>query len=135
MTFNKNNDLGLLILRLTIGVLMLFHGIAKIIHGIGGIKGLLLSKGLPQVLGYGVYIGEIIIPILLIIGYRTRIASILYAINMLFALFLVHSADIFSVNKTGGWAVELIGLYLLGAVALYFTGAGKYALSTSHKLD
>jgi hypothetical protein len=29
--------------------------------------------------------------------------------------------DIFTLNEYGGWAVELLGLYLLGAVALFFT--------------
>jgi len=131
----KNQNLGLLILRLTLGVLMLFHGIAKLIHGVDGIQGMLASKGLPAVLAYGVYVGEVLVPILLIIGFRTRLAAILFALNMLVALFLAHGGDIFTLSKHGGWAVELIGLFLFGAIALFFTGAGNYALSTTHKWD
>ncbi|TLX78355.1 DoxX family protein [Labilibacter sediminis] len=132
---NKNSDIGILILRLTLGVLMLFHGMAKLINGLSGIQGLLTSKGLPAILSYGVYIGEIIIPLLIITGYRTRLASVIFVVNMIFALLLVHANDIFSLSKTGGWAVELIGLYLFGAIALFFTGAGKYALSSSSYWD
>jgi putative oxidoreductase len=40
----------------------------------------------------------------------------------LFILFLVHINELFTLNEYGGWAVELLGLYLLGAVALFFTG-------------
>jgi putative oxidoreductase len=131
----RNIDTGLLVLRLSIGVLMLFHGIAKVIHGLSGIKGLIAGNGLPAFLAYGVYIGEILIPLLIIVGYRTRLASVIFIINMLFALFLVHNNDIFSLSKTGGWAVELIALYLFGALALFFTGAGKYAYSKSNNWD
>ncbi len=131
----KNQDLGLLILRLTLGGLMLFHGIAKIIYGVGGIQGMLSAKGLPGFFAYGVYIGEVIIPILLIIGFRTRIAAVIFAFNMLVAMLLAHSGDIFSLSKHGGWAVELIALFLFGAIALFFTGGGKYALSTTNKWD
>lgn len=132
---HKNSDLGILIVRLMVGVLMLFHGIAKLIHGLSGIQNLLESKGLPAILSYGVYIGEVIVPLLIIIGYRTRLASVVFIVNMLFALLLVHANDVFSLNQTGGWALELIGLYLFGAAALFFTGAGKYAVSKSGKWD
>ena len=131
----RNIDIGLLILRLALGVLMLFHGIAKVIHGLSGIEGLLESKGLPEFLSYAVYIGEIMVPLLIIVGYRTRLASVVYVVNVLFAMLLAHANVIFSLSKTGGWAVELIGLYLFGSFALFFTGAGKYAISTNHKWD
>ena len=131
----KNQDLGLLILRITIGGLMLFHGIAKLIHGIGGIQGMLAAKGLPSFIAYGVYVGEIIIPLLLIFGFRTRFAAIVFAFNMLVALFLAHSGDIFTLSKHGGWAVELIAFFMFGAIALFFTGSGQYALSNTNKWD
>ena len=131
----KNNDLGLLILRLTLGGLMLFHGVAKLIHGISGIESMLSSKGLPSFFAYGVYVGEVLIPILLILGFRTRIAALIFAFNMLVAMFLAHAGDIFSLSKHGGWAVELIALFLFGAITLFFTGSGKYAFSTTNKWD
>lgn len=131
---NKNSNIGLLILRIGVGGLMLFHGIAKF-KGISGIEGMLSNSGLPAFLAYGVYITEIVAPILIIVGIRTRLASITYVIGVLFALFLAHSRDVFSLSPHGGWAVELLGLYLFGGIALYFTGAGNISLSSESKWD
>lgn len=133
-TMNKNTDLGLLILRISVGALMLLHGIAKL-SGVSFIEGMLEGKGLPSFLAYGVYITEIVAPILILIGYRTRLASLAIIFGLLFATALVHSADIFSLNQNGGWELELIGLFLLGALCLFFTGSGKYAASTTNNWD
>ncbi|RKY97147.1 MAG: DoxX family protein [Ignavibacteriae bacterium] len=129
-----NIDAGLLILRVTIGLLMLLHGIAKL-SGVSGIEGMLTFNGLPAFLAYGVFITEIIAPIVLIIGYRTRLAAIVFALGTLAAMFLAHSAEIFTLSKYGGWAVDLLGLYFFGALVLLFTGGGKFALSKSDKWD
>lgn len=131
---DKNTDLGLLILRIAISVLMLLHGIAKL-GGVSGIEGMLGNAGLPTFLAYGVYFTEIIAPLFILAGYRTRLASIVYIFGVLVAIFLVHSGDVFSLNQHGGWGIELLGLYLFGAVALFFTGGGKIAVSTSNKWD
>lgn len=131
----NNTDIGLLILRLTIGILMLFHGISKIFHGIEPITQLLSSHGLPAFIAYGVYIGEVIVPLLIIIGYRTRLMALIFAVNCLVAALLAHAGDIFSMSPHGGWAVELLGLYFFGAIALIFTGAGQIAISSKNRLD
>lgn len=131
---NKNIDLGLLILRIAVAVLMLLHGIAKL-KGLSGIEGMLTEKGFPAFLVYGVYVTEIIAPILMLIGYRTRLASLVYISGVIVAIYLVHASHIFSLNEHGGWEIELLGLYLFGAVSLFFTGAGKYAVSTNHQWD
>ncbi len=131
---NKNNNLGLLILRIAIGTLMLLHGIAKL-SGVSFIENMLSAKGLPSFLAYGVYATEILAPILIIIGYRTRLASALYAFGVLFTMILAHASDIFSLNQHSGWGVELLGLYLFGAITLFFTGAGKYAISQKNNWD
>ncbi|HEX7365546.1 MAG TPA: DoxX family protein [Pelobium sp.] len=130
----KDKDLGLLILRLGVGVLLLLHGIAKL-QGIGFIEGMLVNKGLPGFMAYGVYITEIVAPILVIIGYRARLGSLVLIAGLLFAMFLVHSADIFQLNKAGGWGVELLGLFISGALAIALSGSGKYALSSKNKWD
>ncbi len=131
---NKNRDLSLLILRIGVGVLMLLHGIAKL-KGLGFIEGMLAKSGLPIFFAYGVYLTEIIAPLLIIIGYRTRLASIFLIFGTLFAMLLVHSANIFQLNQTGGWGVELLGLYITGALALAISGSGKFALSSKNKWD
>ncbi|WP_010252621.1 DoxX family protein [Myroides injenensis] len=132
---NRNVNIGLLISRIAIGGPMLLYGIGKLVHGIDFIQQLLVSKGLPSVFGYGVYIGEVVAPLLLLIGFRTRIVAAVFAINCLTAMLLAQSSDIFSLNDNGGWKVELLGMYILIAVALYFTGGGKYAISTDNSWD
>lgn len=130
----NNNDLGLLIIRLTVGVLMLLHGLAKL-SGVGFIEGMLAAKGLPSFIAYGVYVGEIVAPLLLIVGYRTKLAAMVFAFNTLVAMLLVHAGEIFTLTKHGGWGVELLGLYMFAAIALIFTGGGKYAISSGTKWD
>ena len=131
----SNTSFGLLILRLSIGGLMLFHGIDKIVNGVGGIEGLLQSKGLPGFIAYGVYIGEVIAPLFIAFGYRTKLAALIFAINMLIATLLAHSGDLLGLTQHGGWAVELQALFFFGALALIFTGAGKFAFSSASKWD
>ena len=130
----KNTDLGLLILRVTIGGLMLFHGVAKL-SNLNGVKNRLMQAGLPELLAYGVYVTELIAPLLILIGFRVRLASVAFFFGMLTALSLAHSNDIFSISKSGGLEIELVLLFAFGAVALFFTGAGKYAVSSTHQWD
>lgn len=133
--FKKREDLGLLILRLSVGVLMLLHGIAKLQHGVGPIEGIITSAGLPAFLTYGVYLGEVVAPLFIIFGFGTRAAALVLAGNCVVAALTAHAADIISLNATGGWGVELLGLYFFGALALVFTGGGKYALSRKYIWD
>ena len=72
----KSNDIGILIIRLSVGLILLPHGISKLINGVDWLGGLLSNVSLPPIMKYGVYIGEIVAPILLVIGYRTRIAAL-----------------------------------------------------------
>jgi len=126
---SKNTDSGLLILRISIGGLMLFHGVSKILHGIS-----FLTDNMG-VVGYAVYIGEVLAPLAILLGWRTKIASVIFAINCIVAVAVAHSGEIFSISDHGGYALELLMLYLLGSIALIFTGAGRYAVSHTHKWD
>jgi len=132
---NISTSIGVLILRLSVGGLMILHGISKLIHGISPIEGMVEASGMPSFIAYGVYIGEVLAPLLIILGVATRASALVFAINCLVALFMAHSSHIFSLNDTGGWAVELLGLYLFGAVALIFTGGGRFAISRKHFWD
>ena len=122
-------DLGKLILRLTVGVLMLLHGVAKISGGVGGIGGMLQSAGLPSALAYGVYVGEVLAPLLVITGFYARIGALIMVVNMLFAIGLAHMKDIFLLTKTGGWAIELQAFFLFSALAVALIGPGRYAIN------
>lgn len=132
----KNNDLGILLLRVTISVLMLLHGISKLIYGVGFIGQIVDGAGLPHFITYGVYIGEVVAPLFILFGYGTRVAALIFAFNMVVATLLVHTAQFFTINpQTGGWTLELQGLYFFGALVLALTGGGKYALSKKYIWD
>jgi len=123
-----SSDLAKLILRVTLGVLILLHGIAKIKGGPGFILDVVGKAGLPSFIAYLVYIGEVLAPVLLIIGLFTRVAALIVAVNMLFALALVHASQLFSLNQQGGWQLELQGMYLFTAVAIALMGAGRLSV-------
>ena len=82
---NTNINLGLLVLRLGVGGMMLIHGLSKIIGGIGSVKYLVEAAGLPSFLSYGVYVGEVIAPLMIIFGWRTRLGALILAVNCLVA--------------------------------------------------
>lgn len=123
-----NADLGKLIIRITLGALLLFHGISKLINGVGFIQGVLASHGLPAFLAYGVYIGEVVAPLMVLLGYQTRIGALLIVFNMLVAIALVHTHELLKLGGNGGWALELQGFFLFTALALIFLGPGRYKL-------
>ena len=129
MSFLQNDHLGKLLLRLTLGLLMLPHGIAKLLGGVDHIQGMLASAGLPQWLAFGVFIGEILAPLMVIAGWYCGIGALLIVINMLFAIFLAHSHEIFQLSGTGGWAIELQAFFLFTAVVLILTGPGRIGLN------
>ena len=134
MSYKTN--IGLLLLRLSTGGLMLFHGVAKLQGGIGFLQGMLTAKGLPAFLAYGALVGEILAPLAIIFGLFTRGAAAVVAFNMLVAIAMVHLGDLCAVNpQTGAWAVELPMLYLLSSLTLVFTGGGHFAVSTKTLLD
>jgi len=123
------NDLGKLVLRLAIGGLMLLHGIAKLRHGIGGIETNVATHGLPSMFGWAVYVGELVGPILVLIGFLTRCGAIAIAIDMVVAVWLSHAADLFHLGRSGGYALELQALYFLGAVAIALLGPGRFSIA------
>ncbi len=128
---NQNSqDLGKFVLRVSLGLLVLLHGIAKITGGIGGIEGMVTAAGLPGWLAYGVYVGEVVAPLMLILGLHARIGAGLVAINMLVAIFLVHLGEITQLNGQGGWALELQGMFLFGAIAVALLGPGRYGVTS-----
>ncbi|HIV49416.1 MAG TPA: DoxX family protein [Candidatus Helicobacter avicola] len=121
-------DLGKLILRLCVGGLMLFHGIFKLQYGIDGVSGLLESKGLPTFMAYGVYVGEVLAPLLILIGYQVRIAALVEIFTMLVAIYSLFGFSIFGLDDTGGWIIEHQLLYILPCLALFFMGGGRYGI-------
>jgi len=116
------NNIGLAIFRIIPSVMMLTHGIPKLqklIHGdikftdpigIGEIPSLFLTV-----------ISEFICPLLIIIGYKTRLAAIPAVITMFVAAVIVHGTDAFDVK-------EKALLYLTFFIAIILLGPGKYSI-------
>lgn len=123
------DDLGKLVVRLTLGILILLHGVAKLMHGIDPIQGMVTGVGLPAVFAYGVFAGEVLGPILLIVGFYARLGAALIAANMLVAIGLAHTDELTSFTRTGGWALELQGMFLFTAVALLLMGPGRIGVN------
>ena len=121
-------DTGTLVLRLTVATILLFHGVFKLTHGVAWMAGPLGAVGLPGFLGYGAYVAEVLAPILLIVGYQVRLAALVIVFDMLMAIVLVLRDKVFAVTGGGGWGIELEAFILLGAVAIFFLGSGRYRL-------
>lgn len=123
------DDLGRLVLRLTVGILLLLHGISKLKHGVGWMAGPLAGIGLPAFVGYGAYVGEVIAPLLAIVGKYTRVAGLLIAFNMLMAIVVARRDKIAGFTQSGGWNLELEALFLVGGIVICLLGSGRYAVS------
>lgn len=123
-----NDDLGKLVLRATLAILILFHGVSKLITGVEPIMGMLTKAGLPAGLAFLVYVGEVIAPLMILFGIWARLGAVIVAINMIVAVALAHGAQLFTMGKTGGWALELQGFYFFTALAVALLGAGRYSM-------
>ena len=108
----------MVLLRVTLAILVLFHGWAKIMGGIGGIEAMVVKAGLPAFVAYGVFIGEVIAPLFLLVGLFVVPAALVVAINMVVALVLVHGGHFLQINKSGGWALELQAFFLITAIVV-----------------
>lgn len=122
-------DFSRLLLRLSLGGLLLFHGWHKMMSGIGPIQGMLAAHGMPAFIGYGVYVGEVVAPILIILGVLCRLSALMVIGTMLVAWLLAGIGNTFHVDAVGAWAIESIAFYTLMSLVLLFQGAGRYSLA------
>lgn len=125
----QNNDIAKLLLRISLGVLILFHGIHKLIYGVDGIEAMLIHAGLPKFLAYGVYVGELLAPLFIILGLYARVASILLSFNMLMAIYLAYGFS-YSLSKFGGLSYETPLLFMIMSLLVFLFGAGRYSVNT-----
>jgi putative oxidoreductase len=122
------DNLGKLLLRLMIGGMLLLHGIYKLQHGIGHIQEMLTIHHIPTLLSYGVYLGECMAPLMLILGIYSRIWAGVILINMSMALWLTNFKGIATFGAYGAWGAQSIMFFLLGALTIILVGSGKYAI-------
>jgi putative oxidoreductase len=123
-----NESTGKLILRVTLGILILLHGIAKLANGIDWLDGMLANAGLPGFFKYGVYVGEVLAPLAVIAGFYSRIGAWVIAVNMLFALGLAHGAELLALEN-GALKLEVQYMFFFSAIALALIGPGRYAFN------
>src|SRR5258708_19461812 len=90
-SLNSLQPLGLLLLRVSLGLIFFSHGYPKLAHSAAGMQGFFVQHGLP---GYFVYIAgvlEVFGAILLVLGLFTRATALLLAIEMAVAIWKLHS--------------------------------------------
>jgi putative oxidoreductase len=124
MWLGNSIDLAALILRLTLGLLMLIHGLPKLMKIIGGD----LHFGNPIGIGeipslFLVVFAEVFCSILLVIGLWTRLAIIPLVITMLVAVFLVLLPMNAPIDK-----IESVLHFLIPYFALFLLGSGRYSI-------
>ncbi|WP_110686473.1 DoxX family protein [Salinicola aestuarinus] len=126
-----SDGLGKLILRLAVGVTILLHGIHKVLNpgSFDWLGSLLANVGLPTFLAYGVLLGEIVGPLMVILGSRARIGGLLIAGNMVVAVLLAHLGEFWTLNGQGGWTLELQAMFFAAAVAVMLLGSGRFAIN------
>ena len=120
---SQATDVGLLVLRLGIGLTMaLAHGLGKIPPSDGFVQATAgMGFPLPVVFAWAAALSEFLGGLLIAVGFLTRPAAVALAFTMAVARFVQHGADPFGDG-------ELALVYLVAALALVFTGAGRYAL-------
>jgi putative oxidoreductase len=121
-----NTDLALLILRVVLGIIMIYHGWPKLTNLAGTIDGMAgMGVPAPAVAAIFATVAEFVGGLLMLLGAFTDIAGLMFAIDMLGAITFVHAKNGFSVAKGG---VEWPLLLAATAIAIALTGPGRYAV-------
>ncbi|KGQ69483.1 DoxX subfamily protein [Chelonobacter oris] len=121
-------ELAKFLLRIGFSGMFLLHGVHKIFAGTAFIQGKFVELDLPGFFAYAAYIGEVVAPILIILGIFTRLSAFIAVGTSLIVILLMHSGDFFTLSRVGAWSVEGIATFLFGFLAIMLLGSGKYAL-------
>ena len=140
-------SLALRFLSISLGILLLFHGMHKIIYGTEHIQKMIIDTYSPssqfgfcgfcmsefiqstlpvgayspssvKYITFGVYVGEVVAPLFLIFGKYVRVVSGVVALNMIAVIFLAYQDALLTLKHNGAWAVETPMLYLVIAITL-----------------
>ena len=119
---NQQINIGILILRLSLAVLMIPHGYNLLIHFTEKQDSFTTFMGLSSSISLTLAIGaELFCSIFLLIGLFTRLVLLPLMITMSVAIIHAHNGDIFGDGQTAF-------LYLIGFVVVFIIGAGKYSV-------
>lgn len=124
-------DLAKLLLRITLGGLLFFHGWHKVLAGTGAIQGMLEAQGVPGFIGYGVLIGEVVAPILLVLGILCRLSALSIFFTMIVAWLLVGTGKTFTLTPVGAWGIEDLVFYAMAALSVMLLGCGRYSVMSN----
>jgi putative oxidoreductase len=123
-----NPDLALLILRVMLGIIMIYHGWPKITNLGGTIEGMAgMGVPAPAVAAIFATVAEVVGGLLMVLGAFTDIAGLMFTIDMLGAITFVHAKNGFSVAKGGmEWPLLLVA----AALAIALAGPGRHAVGS-----
>ena len=134
MTIDQRTDQAALLLRLTLGVMYLAHGLLlKVVtFGVAGTVGFFVGIGLPAWLAYATIVAEVIGGALLVLGVRSQWVALALIPTLLGAIIWVHAGKgwVFSAQG-GGW--EYPAFLIVVSVAVALLGDGPYALSPARR--
>ena len=120
-SLGKSRALGLLLTRVAVGIVFLAHGWGKI-HNVSGVEGMMVGFGLPMATGAFIAWLEVIGGIAMIVGVLTRLFGLLFAIEMLVAIFLTGGV-------ANGYKPHELELFLmLVSLGVALSGSGRYSL-------
>lgn len=125
---SSSASLGLLVLRVVVGLIFVAHGAQKIFeYTLPGTIGSFADMGvpLPEIAAPFVAFVELIGGALLALGLFTRPVGILLAIDMIVAIVAVHLPAGLWVGEGGYEFVAVLGV---AALALALTGAGRFSI-------
>jgi len=123
----QNVDVGLLLLRIAVGMTFIAHGWAKFMN-MEGTTAFFAGLGLAGFFVYFVATVEVLGGLAVLLGLFTDVAGILLAAVMVGAIALMKAFKGF----LGGYELEAI--LLLTALGIAFAGAGKYAVKWGGKV-
>ena len=124
----SNADLAAAILRVASGGLFLAHaGLKLFVFTPAGAAAFFGSLGLPGALAYLVIAIEVVGGLALILGFKTRIVSLVLAAVLLGSIVTVHfAAGFFFSNPNGGW--EYPAFWIVTLIVQALLGDGAWAL-------
>ena len=129
-------DLGSLIARITVGIIILPHGLQKLLglyggYGFSATLDFFTTMGIPKIIGFLIISGESIGAFLLIIGLLGRISALGLILIMLGAIFMVHMQYGLFMNWFGNQAGQGYEFHLLViglSLIVLLKGSGKWSL-------
>jgi len=136
---HTNDDVGLFIARLSLGVVILPHGLQKLLGmfggaGFSGTVDFFVGSGLPSAVAILIIIGESFGALGLILGFLSRLAAFGIMLIMLGAIFMVHIQNGFFMNWFGNQAGEGFEYHLLAlglSLVVLIKGGGKWSFDRS----